>query len=134
MYRYLQNTIRCISLNIKYTVFVLYSIEYWLQMICKSLYSAFYLCFIQHPKCFGIRVVLIYKLFDFLKPIYIHLCISFLKQFESISNMQELFFLAFYIHTCFLLYTLMSNNIKQQKLLAYGISNQIWSLVFSGKV
>ena len=38
---YLQKTIKFISLNIKYLVFVVYSIEYRLKRICKSLYSVF---------------------------------------------------------------------------------------------
>ena len=36
-----QKPIKLISLNIKYLVFVVYSIEFKLKRICKSLYSVF---------------------------------------------------------------------------------------------
>ena len=39
--QYFQKTIKFISLDIKYLVFVVYSIEYKLKRICKSLYSVF---------------------------------------------------------------------------------------------
>ena len=41
MSEYWQKTTKLISLNIKYLVHVVYSIEYRLKRICKSLYSVF---------------------------------------------------------------------------------------------
>lgn len=45
-----------ISLNIKYLVFVLYSMEYRLKGICKSLYFVFCLHFTQRSNFIGIGV------------------------------------------------------------------------------
>ena len=54
-----------ISLNIKYLVFVVYSIEYRLKRICKSY---FYLRFTQRPNFIGIGVV--YDYCEICKSLY----------------------------------------------------------------
>ena len=63
MSEYLQKTLKFISLTIRYLVFVVYSIEYNLKRIYKSLYSVFIYILHNVPTSLELGFVLVYCIF-----------------------------------------------------------------------